>query len=264
MRAQFFMSVLAVLLFAVPIHAEVLIDARWTTTDQVNVEPFALGNNIVVGVNFINSSPSSPGASTLKGVAFDDVLTDPGGGLTYNFGNNTGGGSFNLTANGAGPTLETRFGFFHTRHDNGAAISGTDAGVANTILEDIHVICTLRGDGCGQQEMTVGNLSPNRNVYLQFFGGDEGWSGQLDMVVNGVSEGIWTTNANENPSTFGFTTTTNAAGELDIDMNITAGNFSGVSAFFVIEENAIPEPSTLVLAALGMFGLLGFTRRRCK
>lgn len=262
MKTRLIAAAFLVALVTASARAEVLINAHWTDTDQVNVTPFDGINNIVVGVNFVNNSISSPGDSTLLGIGFDDVNVHPGTGETYDFTNNAGGGSFDLTANGAGPTLQTRFGFFHDRHDNGPQVIGIDADVANIIKTDIHTICLVRADDCHEQEMTVGNLSPNVDVYLQFFGGDAGWNGQLEMFVNGESQGTWTSNT-DNPSTFGFTTTTDAAGELNIDMNIVAGtNFSGVSAFFVVEGSNIPEPSTFLLAALGLLGLSGCGRRR--
>ena len=237
-----------------PAEGTVLIDSPWSNTSQINVTPFASGSHVVAGVNFINSSPSSPGAATLLGIGFDDVDVDPASGAVYNFTTNTGGGFFNLTANGPGPTLQTRFGFLHHRHDTGPPVGGPDAGVANIVRTDIHTICHVRADDCHEQEMTLGNLPRNTNVYLQFFGGDEGWNGDLDFFVNGVLEGTWTSNT-DNPSTFGFTTTTSPAGQLDIDMNIVAPtNFAGVSAFYVIAQ--VPEPSTLLLAVVGLAGLI--------
>lgn len=262
MKTRLGVSAFVMLLIASSARGEVLINSTWTNTDQVNVTPFVGINNVVVGVNFVNNSVSSPGDSTLLGIGFDDVNVHPGTGDVYDFTNNTGGGFFDLTANGAGPTLQTRFGFLHDRHDNGPPVSGIDADVANIIKTDIHTICLVRADDCHEQEMTIGNLFPNTDVYLQFFGGDAGWNGDLEMFVNGVLQGTWTSNT-DNPSTFGFTTKTDAAGELNIDMNIVAGtNFSGISGFFVVEGNVIPEPSTFLLAALGLLGLLGFDRRR--
>lgn len=227
----------------IEIFTTLALDAPWTNTSQVNVTPFPINNNIVAGINFVNNSVSSPGTSILMGVAFEDVNVHPGTGATYDFTTYTGGGSLSLTANGQGPTLETRFGFLHDRHDNGGAVSGADATVANLILEDIHTICSDRPDDCDEQEMTVSNLTPNTNVYLQFFGGDQGWNGQLSMSVNGAVVGTWTTVTSNYPSTFGFKTMTNSAGELNIDMNIVSGNYAGVCAFFVIDEsqaNAAP------------------------
>ena len=236
-----------------------VIDEPLRNTTQIAYDPFGDGGWVVAAVNFVNTSPSSPGTSTLFGIAFDDVN---GGtqGTTYDFNTQTGGEFYNLTANGTSATLETRFEFFHDRHDNGPAVTGTDAAVANLVIEDIHVISALNTiPGADQQEMTVGGLLPNQEVYLQFFGGDENWTGDLTFIVNGVDAGTWTTNT-DNPSLFGFFAKTDAQGLLDIDMNVTAGNYSGVSGFIVFQR--VPEPGTFLLLGLGGLALVPLARRR--
>ena len=218
-------------------------DSTLTDTSQIRAgangnAPFE-DNRIVAAVNFTNASPTPVNPDTILGIGFDDVnLTAQ---TPYNFATLTGGTETPLTANGTTATLQTRFAFIHPgNNDNGPDVTGTDAAAMNRLLNNLHVLPNRTtgapGGGDVNQELTVANLTPNANVFVQLFGGDGGWVAVPRIEVNGAVMGDWTNNTN-NPSQFNFYTTADGDGKLDFDFNFASGNFGGLAGFIITEES---------------------------
>jgi hypothetical protein len=244
-------------------------DTSFTDTVQVRAAgggngPFGGSDRVVAAVNFTNASASPVGGNTLLGIEFDDVSIVPSGlpadGLFE---------TFSLSANGSTAQLETRFRFIHVNNDQGGTVLGTDAAAANAMLRDVHVISAPRADGADDQEFTLTGLDPDTTFFVQLFGGDGGWNGQLEVVANGVSH-MWTTASDGNVNTasqLNFIAMSDPDGKLDFDLNqsdplgVGGPIFAGLSGFIVTQ---VPEPGSASLTAIALLGVLGVGRRRSR
>jgi hypothetical protein len=234
------------------------VDATLTNTSQIisatNNPFFGAGSTTdVAGVNlyFTNSIGSS---SSLNGIFFDNI----------NMGSPPSG-TVNLTANQPGITLTVTL--LPTR-DNSArtlspSITGTDSTVANRLLSEVSFIGATGNNNPGDT-FTFSGLAPSQNVYVQTVGGDQpSWAGPVQVNANGSTVGTWTSTTS-GPALYGFETTTDASGHLELDYSVPSGNYAGLAGIMILgQAEAVPEPSTWCAGALLALGLFShFVQRR--
>ena len=160
-------------------------------------------------------------------------------------------------------TLDLALNDNSARNQN-AIITGTDAGVLNTVANEFFYLGNTTNTSAG---MLFENLPGDANVFVQVLGGDAGWNGDIQVTANGGAAidwlGVADGGAAGSASLFGFYATTNSLGQLDLDFTVPSGNFAGIAGMIVSFSTA-PEPSTFVLAAFGLIGLAVRRRRRSR
>ena len=113
--------------------------------------------------------------------------------------------------------------------------------------------------------MTFSGFDQMGELYVQVIGGDAGWTGDLVVMANGSPVGDWTTVADGNGNTaslFGFFTTADALGNLQLAFSIAGSSHAAIAAVIVTQR--VPEPGTLVLLGLGGLALVPMMRRRVR
>ena len=228
-----------------------VIDERLSDTTQVADAPFSDEMARHAAVNFFYS-PGGDTAGTLHGIAFDNIALNGSPGPPA--------GPFALTANGdpIALTLNMPFTSDNTPRTQNVNATGPDATVLNVVAGEMFYI---GGNNHATAQMIFSGLWPDTETYVQLLGGDGGWNGDLLVLANNVEAGLWTTvadSSSSNASLFGFFATTDAQGQLAIDLSIAAGNYAGIGGVIVTQH--VPEPTTLGLLALG--GLALMRRRR--
>jgi hypothetical protein len=244
---------------AVSDSADMPISHTGQISTDIQDRPFGDKGRVVAAINLFDSNISSSqmGAATVLGTAFDDIEIQ------------SGTNTFNLLANNSGVTLTTVFdtveagGRFQT-----AVISGTDGAAATTLVRGIHGI-SVGND----HELTLAGLAPEKDVFVQLFGGDQLWSADLQVTANGDLIGVWQTvadNTQATASTFAFYSTADANGELLIDFDALnvggAGNANLAGLAGLIVTQVVPTPEPASIASLFFIGLasFGFAGRRCR
>jgi hypothetical protein len=208
-----------------------------------------------LGVNFHYNGPTVD--TTFQGIDFDNIDLAGAGALT-----DTHALGANPLMAGASVTLDFDFTGDNTPRFQTAGITGPDAATLDAVANEFFYV-SGSGVGHDRASMTFDGLWPEHEVYVQVFGGDSGWNGDLEVLVNGTHTANWTTVADSNGGTasvFGFFAETDALGQLQLDFTVNSGNFAGIGGMLITQR--VPEPSALALASLGLFGLPLFRRRR--
>jgi len=243
-------------------QAVVIVDAPLTTTSQLvtasNTPIFGGFTENLAGVSLFYQAGSASGpADSVNGVFFDNVQF-PVGGVPPT-------GPLALTRNGAPKTLTVNApwgsGDANPRFQ-AAGTTGPDFANLNLVTNEF---VYLGAPGCcgGAHEgigLNFGSLGANRNVYVQLIGGDQGWNGDIGVTANGSPAGTWTTVANtdaNSASIFGFTATTNATGNLNLDLGVIPGStipFAGIAGVVILGETTFaqaPLTNTSQITTLG-------------
>ncbi len=116
--------------------------------------------------------------------------------------------------------------------------------------------------------MLFEGLDPNEDLFVQVLGGDAGWTGDIEVLVNGTETfdwlGVADSDGTDTASLFGFYTQADATGNLDLLFTVPNGNFAGISGL-IISSAVVPEPSSIALwTVLGLLSLLGMGWKRWK
>jgi hypothetical protein len=84
---------------------------------------------------------------------------------------------------------------------------------------------------------------------VQVFGGDQGWSGDLDVTANGSTVGRWMSVADGNTttaSTFAFMAATDASGELEL-LFTSVNHYAGIGGIILTEAVPYGPRGTIIL-----------------
>jgi len=248
---------------AQPFRQEVLIDTaqiRTATNDPVFQEQIDLA-----GVNFYyngagGSAGGDVGAGTVNGIGFDDIELS-GANVNASPANTV----FNLTANGTGPVLTIDYPFTtnNQQRNQNLSATGTDAANLNTIANEIFYLSDGGVHPSARMTFTDLGVGPGTELFVQVIGGDSNWNGDIEVVANGDPLGTWDLVADSNGNTaslLSFHTSADSLGNLDLQFTGTV-QYSGIAAIIVSANNAIPEPSTILLWSLGLLGFGWFRRR---
>jgi len=214
-----------------------------TLTTQI-LAPDANYGQLAAAVNLKYSTQAGVAAAgSVNGISFQDI--DWLGGTQ-------------ALAQGGDITIALPGGTERTRAQNTAGtISGPDEAVLESIANTINYL------GAGETlTFDLTGLSPNTDARVQLIGGDQGWFGDFQVLVNG-DWALWDTVGDSDATTASLLTAfgaTDGAGDLEIVVNQVGGNYAGIAGLIV----TIPEPSTFGLTALGLLGLLGWGRRTRK
>lgn len=255
------------LCLAGPLRAERLlaptevIDAFFTNTSQIETAPFPT-TQVLAGVNFVYSGSNNiPSGTKGLGYGFDNINISGAVPPT---------GPFALTENAPGVSLALNLGFTSdntVRLQNAAGIAGTDATVFRDVATQIFYVSN--GGAHGNPQMTFSGLGADREVFVHIIGGDSGWAAALNVFANG-DQLVWNTAADGNgstPSLFGFSTQTDALGDLNLRFTITSGSFAGVGGVMIsglVTPPLAPEPTSIAIFGLAIAAVAGveFWRRR--
>jgi len=132
--------------------------------------------------------------------------------------------------------LDFPFTADNTPRTQSAGIAGTDAATLNTVANEFFYLSPAAGDH-PTATVTFTGLGRSHEVYVQVFGGDSGWSGDIAATANGSSVGTWMSVADGNGGTgsmFCFLTSTDASGELEL-VFAGVGHFSGIGGLILTE-----------------------------
>ena len=209
-----------------------VVDERITDTSQVADEPFTNADLRQVGVNFYYA-PSGDTIGTLHGISFDNINLA---------GSTPPSGPFTLTANSPDTTLTLNFPFTkdNTPRFQYTVVTGTNAATLNTVANEFFYLSP--GGDHPTAMMTFAGLGFSREVYVQVFGGDAGWSGDIDVTANGSSVKTWMSVADGNNATtsmFCFLTSTDITGGLEL-LFTGVTHFSGIGGLILTEKGPPP------------------------
>ncbi|MDD2598896.1 MAG: hypothetical protein PHO37_06705 [Kiritimatiellae bacterium] len=217
-----------------------VVDERLTDTRQVADAPFLDYRLRHTAVNFYYA-PGGDTAGRLHGIAFDNI-------------NLTGAtpptGPFTLSANQPYRTLTLNFPFTENNEQRtqNAGIIGTDSNTLNTVANEYFYI-SPPGSGHDSATMIFAGMGPTNQIYVQVFGGDARWSGDLDVTANNAPVGRWMTVADGNSataSTFAFLTASDLSGSLKLVFT-GVNHFSGIGGIILTEAVPFGLPGTNIL-----------------
>lgn len=219
----------------------------FTDSNQLNLT----NRDVLSAVNFYDSTPVTTGSGqqvtgTIQGVSFlnlDHQTQTTAGALTASF---------------------PHAGDGRAQNNVDSTITGT--GVDEVPAEQLAKALTYwnLGGSAGSLSYSFGLLNANKLVEVQLIGGDENWSGLLDVKIGGISQGTMQgDSSNSTADLLTFNTLTDGAGNLVLDISVISGNFYGLAGAIVTAEipppPPAPEPTSLALLA---FGALVLARRR--
>ena len=233
-------------------------DALLSNTSQIyspsNSPYFGADTSHAAAVNFRLSTQPTMGGSSVNGISFYEITGVTSGtavtDTSFSSGVNFDYGSFTGTDR---PLAATN-------------VSGTDSTAADAMgtstLYDDTTATPLNLDFHG--------LGANASVYVQLFGGryntNSGWAGNVDVTINGGTTLVWNSaNGNAGRATiYGFEAQADSSGDLTLDLAKDAGSGYFVLSGFVLQQEVIPEPATVVLITMGFAGLALRRRRRLR
>lgn len=222
----------------------------FTNSNQLNLT----NRDVLSAVNFYDSTPVTGGSGqqmtgTIQGVSF----------LNLDHQTQTVAGALTVSLPHAGDG----------RGQTGVPTTITGTGADEVPAENLATATTYwnLGGASGSLSYSFGLLNANRPVEVQLIGGDENWSGLLDVKVNAISQGTMQGDTNSSTADLlTFNTVTDSSGNLVLDISVISGNFYGLAAAMVTAEipppPPAPEPATLWL--LGAGALLVARRRRTR
>lgn len=223
---------------------------RAMATPFTNSNQLLLSDNLAA-VNFYYNPDSvfggnTPVTSAIQGVMFDNLNVVSDNNVAFSL---TGGGT--LTADLPNTTAGDG------RSQGVTAITGTGADTTGA-QELATAISYFAGGETGTLSFSFGAGNANVPVYVQLVGGDQGWVGTLTASVNAVPLGSFTSVGNsESPQITTFTTTTDAGGDLLIDL-AASGSFVGLAGVIV----SVPEPSSFAMLLFGSTAMFLLRRKR--
>lgn len=243
-RSLSLLVVLVAVAATAPLYAATY-DSNWGVSGFsgfTSTAPFRTRNNLpFFGANTTNLAGislkynSTPVGGTLWGLGWDTINVSAAV---------PSAGPIALAANAPGVTLNVALPFSsdNSLRTQSAGLVGTDASVANTVANEF--LYVTNGGNHPSATFTFNNLGANRNVFVQMIGGDadNGWAGDFGVTANGNSIGTWTTPANgfngTTASLFGFNTTTNASGQLQLVVAGNANNFAGLAGIAILGQTS--------------------------